>query len=200
MNEIKLDLGIASLEVMSQETDKQGDIYINVRSTKKKSHCNKCGKDATIRYGSAPEMKIRHLPIFNRTVYLVIKPVRYKCEYCDGGVVTTEQYNWCGRNSRATNALNDYLLYNLVNSTIEDVATKNNIGYKTIENLVTQLPEKVDWNNIQTDIIKLGIDEISIKKGHQDYVTIVSGVDSNNQIQILSSLLQRLCKFDFAIN
>ena len=62
----------------------------------------------------------------------------------------------------------------LINSTIEDVAKKDQIGQKIIQvALDRQVTKAVDWAKIKS-LETIGIDEISMKKGYRDYVTIIS--------------------------
>ena len=90
------------------------------------SICHKCGKPATKRNGTAPTRLIRHLSILDTPGYVRITPIRYSCEYCDN-TTTTEQYDWCDRNASTTKGLEGYIMRNLINSTIEDVAKKEKL-------------------------------------------------------------------------
>ena len=83
MAELRIPLDIPDLEIISQAVNSKGEIILSVKSLKTETPCHKCGKPATIRYAYAPEVTIRHLPIFDTPVYLVIKPIRYKCSNCE---------------------------------------------------------------------------------------------------------------------
>ena len=62
-----------------------------------------------------------------------------------------------------------------VNSTVWDVSIKEGIGYETVRGIIDRhIAKEVDWQAIKNLKI-IGIDEISLKKGHQDFVTIVTG-------------------------
>jgi len=179
MAQINLPLDIKSLEVISQTIDTKGDIIIEVVSKNDHSTCHKCGKPATKRDGKAPPRLVRHLPIFETPVYLKITPIRYLCEYCDDHPTTTEQYDWCDRNASTTKGLEDYLMRCLINSTVEDVAKKSNIGYQIVESILErQVDKKTDWTRID-NLETTGIDEIAIKKGHDSYFTVVSAIPKN---------------------
>ena len=72
----------------------------------------------------------------------------------------------------------DHILLQLINSTISDVSIKENIGYDVVRGILERkIDTHIDWSQI-TKIEVLGIDEISLKKGHNDFVTIVSGYSS----------------------
>ena len=193
MADLRIPLNIPSLEIISQATNNKGEIILSVKSTKTETPCHKCGKPATIRYGNGPTQTIRHLPIFDTPVYLVIKPARYKCEHCDGSITTTEAYDWCKKGSHITNGLSDYLMRQLIHSTIEDVSKKEKISYEKLTNAVNKaIATEVDWDSYSSLKI-LGIDEFAVKKGYNDYVTVISTKSSpDGQVSVIAVLAGRL--------
>jgi len=188
MSDISLPLDIKSLDIISQRIDKQGNIVIKVRSKNDHSTCHKCGKPATIPNGKAPVRRIRHLSILDQPVYLEIEPIRYSCEHCDGSPTTTEQYEWVDRNASITKGLEEYLMRSLIHSTIQDVSSKEGIGYKVIQlALDRQVDKEVNWQEF-TDLETLGVDEISLKKGHQEYLTVISAKPSDDNLRVIAVL------------
>ena len=81
----------------------------------------------------------------------------------------------------------------LIHSTVEDVSRKERISYKTVTQVVRrQVAREVDWKQFRSLKI-IGIDEISLKKGYQDYVTIISTRPSEEgDISVLAVLAGRL--------
>lgn len=192
MAHINLPLDIKSLEIIAQSTDKDGNIILDVVSKNKHSTCHKCGKPATKRNGMAPQRLVRHLPILDVPVYLRITPIRYSCESCDDNTTTTEQYDWCNRNSSTTNGLDDYIMRCLINSTIEDVAKKERMGQKLIQlSLDRQVELETNWNLIK-GIGTIGIDEIAVKKGHKSFFTVVSAKANESSPIVLAVIKGRL--------
>jgi hypothetical protein len=62
----------------------------------------------------------------------------------------------------------------LVNSTIEDVKVKEQLSYDSVLGVLERcIRAKVDWS-AYTALGILGIDEIALKKGHRDFVVIVT--------------------------
>lgn len=189
MADLRIPLGITSLELITQTSDKEGNIVLTVKSTNTECRCYNCGKIATKRYGYAPIIRIRHLSILDTPSYIEIQPVRYKCDNC--GKVTTESYEWCNQRSNTTSALDKYLSRMLINSTCSDVAKKEQISYKTLlQSIDRQVGDKVDWRQYK-DLKVIGIDEISNKKGHQEYYTIISVVGDNNKVSVIAVLPDR---------
>jgi transposase len=78
-------------------------------------------------------------------------------------------------------------LLSLINSTLVDVSIKEDIGYQSIQAIVDrQIEIQVNWQSVK-EIGLLSIDEISLKKGHRDFVTLVTCRTKDN-LQILSVL------------
>ena len=78
----------------------------------------------------------------------------------------------------------------LVNSTVEDVSIKEDVGYESIMGIIDRyISTEVNWESIRRlDVI--GIDEIALKKGHKDFVTIVT-MRVGNTTRILAVLKDR---------
>ena len=189
MTQFTLPLDIKSLEITKQSFDDKGNIIFDVVSKNDHSICHKCQKLATKRAGTAPSRLIRHVSILDTQVYLRITPIRYSCEYCNDHTTTTEQYDWCKRNATTTNALDDYLMRCLINSTVVDVSKKELIGEKVVENILTrQVGTSVDWVQITT-LHTLGIDEIALRKGQDSYVTVISAKTQDNSSPIVIAVL-----------
>jgi transposase len=125
MAEIQIPLGIDSLEIIAQSVDEQGNIVIDVKSTKTETPCRKCGKLIHKQHGLDECLTIRHLSILDQPVYLRVKVVRYQCTDCDDHPTTSESYDWVDRKSTTTKALDRYLNRCLINSTVEEFPEKN---------------------------------------------------------------------------
>lgn len=189
MTDFTLPLDISSLEITAQSIDSKGNITFTVVSTCLDTACHNCGKLATKVYGSNPPRTIQHTSILDRKVYLQIRPVRYECHHC--GSTTSELYDWCERNAKVTKALEEYIMRNLINSTIEDVSKKLKISYKTVASVVErEVSKEVDWSRY-TDLETLGIDEISDRKGHQDYLAIISTKTKLGELSVIAVLTDR---------
>lgn len=188
MEHIHLPLDITSLEIVAQSFDKKGNIILDVVSKNNHSLCHRCGNPATKRNGTAPTRLIRHLPIFDKPVYLRITPVRYSCEQCNDHPTTTEQYDWCDRNATTTKGLEEYLLRQLIHSTLEDVSKKERVSCKVVQTILDRhIHCKVDWEKMKT-ILTIGIDEIALKKGYQSYMTVVSARSHDGQLYVVGVL------------
>jgi transposase len=166
-------LGLSNISIVSSSINYKKELIIVVESTAKVIPCPKCGKP-TEPFGYSRPAQIRHLPVFGLKTFIEITPRRGRCSYCDDHPTTTEQPDWYERRSRNTKAYENYLMTSLINSTIQDVSIKEDIGYHVIEKVLERhIAAEVDFRKIKKVGI-LGIDEIALKKGHNDYVTIAT--------------------------
>ncbi len=175
MGKIEIPLDIPGVEVEKVEFNSKGDFIITVRSTIKGATCNKCGREITKSHGYDREITLRHLSILGRKTYIRIRPARYQCPYCDNNPTTTQKLPWYDPRSPHTKAYEDNVLLSLVNSTVEDVSIKEDLGYEAVMGIISRhIGYEVNWKTIKR-IDVIGLDEISLKKGHKDFVTIVTG-------------------------
>lgn len=174
-------LNLPNTNVLSYEIKKE-TVYIQIESTESKIPCGKCGRETKPK-GLGQEVTLRHLPILGHPCYLIIKPKRGICEYCDDAPTTNQRLEWYKYKSRYTNAYEEHILLSLINSTVTDVALKDNLGPDAVNGILQRRIEgEVNWRHYKK-IGLLGIDEISLKKGYQDYVTLItSRVDKKTRI------------------
>jgi transposase len=182
-------LGISNIIIENAKIDNNGDFIISVRNKDSEIRCSKC-EGPTFRHGHGRSVSLRHLPVFGHKTYIEIAPARGICKKCDDHPTTTESHEWYTKGTGYTKAYEQQILLQLINSTVMDVSTKEDIGYKSIEAVVDRyIDTKVNWNVI-TQIGLLGIDEISLKKGYRDYVTIITS-NTSNGVKTLSIIKGR---------
>jgi transposase len=79
-----------------------------------------------------------------------------------------------------------------VNSTIEAVSIKEQIGYDAIEGLINRyVATKVDWSAYER-LDSVGIDEIALKKRYRDYVVVITTRSRDGTIHLLAVRPNRL--------
>jgi transposase len=170
---IELLLDLPNIQVQAAHQDLKVNYIVTLVSTERGTTCHKCHKRIDKSNGYGEWVTLRHTPIFNKAVYLRIRLPRCQCD-CDGQPTTTQQVSWFARRSPFTKAYEAHLLLACVNSTIADVSIKENVTYDAIRGVLDRnIRKSVDWSTIEPFEV-IGIDEISIKKGHQDFVGIVT--------------------------
>ena len=188
---IQIPLDIPDVQIEKLDTSSKKGFVLTLTSTLKGTTCKCCGKPIDKFYGYSKEITLRHLPILDKAVWLKIKPKRYQCPDCDNGPTTTQTCSWYDSKSPHTKAYEQWLLRDLINSTITDVSMKRGIGEAAVEGIINRhIHQQVDWQKIKA-IPLLGIDEIALKKGHKDFVVIVSAINEQGEKHILAVLPDR---------
>lgn len=187
---IQIPLDLPDVQVEQYEQTPEG-LVITVVSTSKTTVCRRCGRSIDKFHGYDQEITLRHLPIFDRPVWIRIKPKRFQCPYCHKGPTTTQRCEWYNPKSPHTKAYEQWILRELVNSTLSDVSLKRGLSVACIEGIIDRhVQQQVDWSTVPA-LESIGIDEIALKKGHKDFVVIVSGVTVQRDKCILAVLPDR---------
>jgi transposase len=186
--QVTIPLGIPDVRVLETSTGERGEIIITIESTKAGTSCRQCGKWITKLHGRDEWVTIRHLPVFGRPSFLRYRSKRYQCQACEGHPTTSEKLEWRDANSPHSFAYDNHILLQLVNSTVEDVSLKEGLPYECVGGaLERRIETRTDWSTIAA-IEVLGLDEIALKKGQRDYVTLVTGRRCTGEIEILGVL------------
>ena len=189
--QVTIPLDIPEVRVLKSEINKAGELTITVESTKETTVCRRCGRVIQKFHGYDDWVKLRYLPVFGRPTYLRYRPKRYRCEYCNGQPTTSQRLDWHEPNSPNTFAYEQHILLQLVNATVEDVSCKECLAYDRILGILDRyIRAEVDWSQYSA-LGTLGMDEIALKKGHRDYVVIVTARLKNERIVLLGVLENR---------
>jgi transposase len=188
---ITVPLDIPDVRVLQTQITEQGEFIITVESTVSSARCRRCGKEIRKFHGYDDWVTVRHLSILGQPVYLRYRPKRYRCEDCAGKPTTTQSLSWHEPNSPQTTVYDTRLLLQLVNATVDDVSIKERLPYDVVLGVLERrIAAQVDWARY-TELGVLGVDEIALKKGHRDFVVIVTARLKDGSIAILGVLPDR---------
>ena len=189
--QVSVPLNIPEVQVLKSEINQRGELIITIESTKEGTACRICGKWIEKMHGHDDWVTVRHLPVFGRPSYIRYWPRRYQCLKCEGKPTTTQRLDWQEANSPHTFMYDEHLLLQLVGSTIADVSIKENVSYDSVLGVMERrIEKKIDWS-VYSELSTLGMDEIALKKGHRDFVTVVSVRLKDQRIVILGVLKNR---------
>ena len=190
-SELKIPLDIPDVEVLNTEITADGRLLITVESQVETTPCGLCGRAISCSYGHGDEIELRHLSVLGLETYVRLRPRRGQCQTCLHKPTTTQVLGWYQQRSPHTKAYDQYLLKQLVNSTIEDVRLRENLGYDAIVGALNrQVETAINWSEVE-DLRTVGIDEIALKKGRKNYAAIVTGRQANGKIRVLAVLPDR---------
>jgi len=185
-----IPLDIPDVEIKNVLVTEDGDYIIFVESTRDGTICQHCGNQITKPNGHGREIELRHLPILGHHVYIRLRPKRYKCPDC-GEKTTTQKLAWYDPKSPHTKAYDQHLMLQLINSTVADVSRKEDVGYGAVVGTIRRCVHiSVDWDEF-SELKIIGIDEIAMRKGHGNYVAIITTQQSNGHVALLGVLTDR---------
>jgi transposase len=189
--QITIPLDISDVKVLHTEITEQGEFIISVESTLNSTRCRVCGREIAKLHGHDNWVRVRHLSILGQPTYLRYRPRRYQCDDCAGKPTTTQRLTWHESNSPHTKACDNHVLLQLVNATTQDVSIKEGLTYDAVLGVIERrVSTQVDWTHY-TELSTLGLDEIALKKGHRDFVVIVTARLGNGRVEVLAVLNNR---------
>lgn len=189
--QVSVPLNIPEVQVLTSEINQQGELVITIESVKDGTNCRICGEWITKMHGHDNWVMVRHLPVFGRPSYLRYQPKRYQCQKCEQKPTTTQLLDWREANSPHSYLYDDHLLLELVGSTVEDVSIKEDVAYDAVLGAMERrIEQRADWSKY-TELGVVGIDEIALKKGHRDFVTVVTARMAGERVVLLGVLKNR---------
>jgi transposase len=187
----ELLLKLAHIRVLRVEQTKTDAYIITVESTLQHATCHTCKRRIDTFYRLDDWIMLQHLPICGSKVFIRLQPKRFRCPYCSGNPTTTQELSWYRPRRQFTNAYEEYILIQCINSTIKDVSIKEQVQYDAIEGVIDHyVHTKVDWTAYKTLDI-LGIDEIALRKGHRSYIVIITARKHDGTVHLLAVLPDR---------
>lgn len=190
-SELTVPFDIDDVRIVKSEVTKEGKLLITVESELKTTRCGCCGKEIACNDGHGQMLQLRHLPVFGMETYVQLRPKRAVCKVCWNEPKTTQVVVWYEQRSPHTKAYDEYLMKQLVNSTIDDVSLKEGIGYDAVVGALNrQVETSINWDEID-EIGTIGIDEIALKKGHKDFAAVLTSRQKNGKVRVLAVLPDR---------
>lgn len=187
---LTIDLGLSSIKIKRAEIDSPGDYHIYVSCTVTGTLCHKCGQKITKFHGQCDESIIEHLPILEQRVFIHVKWPRFKCHNCDNNPTTSFHPQWLNNTGGQTKAYENFCLKSLINSTVKDVSEKLSTTEELVEGIINRnINTDIDWDKIYPR--RIGLDEIALRKGHLQYLTIVSDMSNPGKIKVLAVIKGR---------
>jgi len=188
-----IPLELPGVEITSVKMDTDG-YHITVRSVVKRTQCQSCGREVARSHGYSQPITVRHLSVLGHPTRITIYPKRFLCPHCstpEHKVTTTQVLIWQASRSPLTRAYEEHVLLLLVNSTIEDVSQKEHLPYDTVLGVLERrISSKVAWDEFDA-LEVIGIDEIARRKGHRDFLAIITARTADGKIHLLTVLPDR---------
>ncbi len=174
-------LGIKELKVTSVST--YGDRYeISVCSVLAEGICPNCGKKCS-KVKSYSTRSIKDLPISGKKVILKLEVRQFECN-C--GNYFTEPFGFIRAYKHLTIRYEEYLYYRCKGTDLSYIAQKEDLDWKTVNEIFDthsskEIATRSDWS----DVTHIALDEIALKKGHNNYVVVVLNLLTGTILDLL---------------
>jgi len=189
--QISFPLDIPQVDVLATRQTRDGKFIITVESRQETTKCGVCKQSISCNYGHGKRIQLRHLPILGQETYIAIRPRRGQCPTCLHNPTTTQELSWYEQRSPHTKVYDQYLMKQLIGSTVADVSLKEKIGYDAVLGaLQRQVASEVNWAEVQ-NLGAIGIDEVAYKKGRKSYRAVITARQDDGTILILAVLNDR---------
>ena len=159
---------------------RDGTLIFHMEKSSDKQRCAGCGSRDVIKKGKFVR-KIRTLPIGAKGVFLVIHLHRLLCRSC--GALKLEPLLVSFPRKRWTKVLGRYVVELIKRATVEDVARHLGMSWDTVKEIHTWALESKFKRRRIKHLKYLGVDELSISKGHR-YLTIVVDLESGQVVWV----------------
>lgn len=172
-------LALPELEITSVEIEERR-MTIHCESRFGEALCPSCLKP-TKEVRRVYHRRIRDLSITGREVYLDLEVRQFYCIECDR--YFSERFSFVDAHRSYTRRYEDYISFRCQGMTIRQVSLQENLLWDVVDDIFTRkankdirMPARVRW---------LGIDEISLRKGHRTYACVLVDLERACVIDLL---------------
>lgn len=147
--------------------------------------CTKCGHEAelNLRYRN-DVLAIRDLDIQGQPSFWVYQPPLHQCPKCRQRTQIPAPF----KRPRVTytHRFEQFVLESLVGSSVEDVARRLSVSAEMVEDILAHQLAAEHEIPATAQISSLGMDELSLKKRHKLYVTVMSDLTDPEHPRVLA--------------
>jgi transposase len=161
-------------------------IFVKLEAKDKSATCPRCGCKSH-KLHQNHEHLVQDMPWNGKAVYLQINSRQFKCDKCGKPFTETLEMKPFRRGYTKRFALD--IVDRVLSSNILAVAEQTSLSEYQIQNILNDVG-KLLRNQIPKNLVKLGIDEISLRKGSGRYCAVLVDLDRHEIIGLLKSRKQ----------
>jgi len=149
--------------------------------------CETCKKERPLTLvEKAKFLAIRDLEIWGQPSFFVYQEMYHRCPCCGHRQSLIPPFK--RKDVKYTYRFEELVLNSLIKSTTEDVAKQLGISAETVERIVKNRIEDAKAKKVDParKVLSIGLDEISLRKGHKSYATILTDLTDPSKPEILA--------------
>lgn len=178
-------LGIAALKVNMYCLRSEGEeevLHLRCSHRNDIAVCSRCGT-ASEGVHEEKERCVRHLDIWGKRTFLHFYSRRFMCEQC--GKPFTESLSFVEKFRRHTAAFERHVYERCRAGCRKKVAVKEKLSQATVKEILNRFARCIPERSGGLLTRVLGIDEISLKKRHKQFVLVISDISSRRVLAVL---------------
>jgi transposase len=175
-------LGLPGIEV-EDEAIYEDRIILSVERKAVLAVCPRCGEKSTHMHQNHGYF-VRDLNLMHRQVLLKVNRRQFKCMTCKKPF--SEDLDFVGRRRKHTDRFCQMIVQQVIHSSTHNVAQQNDLSDDEVWSIVKYMSQKklhIDLKSLK----RLGIDEIALRKGQKDYITVLVDLDRRVPIAFVCS-------------
>lgn len=158
-------------------------IILEIEGKNTSASCPRCGKESQSIHQNHWHMA-RDVRISDKDTFLRYNRRQFKCKSCKKPF--SEELDFIGERKTYTTRFAEYVIKQLVHSDIHNVAKNNGITDDLVKSMLEYLSKK-NWKFVPKNIRRIGMDEITLKKGQKDFVVVLVDLDTSELIGMAES-------------
>ena len=178
-------LGIAALEVKMYAIRREGEhevLHLWCSHREEVALCTRCGALSSSLHQEEHRC-IRHLDVWGKKTFLHFMARRFACEDC--GHTFTEELPFVDSHRRQSLAFEKHVYESCLGSTRKVVAVREGLSHSTVKEIFNYWAALKGAGRVPGATRVLGIDEISLKKRHKQFVLVISDITRKCILAIL---------------
>lgn len=144
--------------------------------------CFRCGTPSEAIH-EEKERCVRHLDIWGKRTFLHFFSRRFMCEQCQKPF--TESLPFIEKFRRHTEEFERHIYEQCKAGCRKEVAIKEKLSQATVKEILNRFARRIPERNSGLFTRVLGIDEISLKKRHRQFVLVISDISSRSILAVL---------------
>lgn len=183
-------LGLPGMVVTEYAIEKQGEgevLHIFCVHAHDVAVCPRCGQ-ITNAVHESKERCIRHLDIWGKATFMHFPARRFDCAAC--GKPFTEELSWIESHRRESIAYELHVYEQCKHTDHEAVAEREALHPETVKVIFHRWAKRTEQQHQRRRVRCLGVDEISLRKGHQQFALVLSDLERHCVIAVLSERSQ----------
>lgn len=186
MASITIDIDLpAGVEITGYERHRQGHGFEVTWPWPERCRCQRCGHEDQAHWEQSGKSRVvRHLDVWNLPSFWIYEGVFHRCPRCHHRQDLIPPFK--RKDTSYTYGFEEHVLRLLIGSTEEEVARRLGISAETVGRIVkNQLLEAKTIDPARV-ILDVGMDEISLKKRHKLYVTLLTDLTDPERPRLLA--------------